>query len=260
VPSSNFTVVSLPAGAACRVLPAAPPSKKRRLWLHFVGDSNTRNSLWIIGKALGITHSQHWDTPSYRQILWSDTVVLTHMWWYAHLEDPNDDETDYVQLASRIRPSHQEMLEVTGWTDDLGIPPKFADLAPSWTYISFGSHAPKFTALGTSQMLDRLEPLILDALTRTRIVVALTTAIDVSKMPPRYFDVHMPTMRNNVMLNATNSIISDRVSKWGIPYIDLYTVTRTMGLDVLTDVVHFKREVYKVWADLLYTHLQLDQW
>lgn len=257
---AGYTLTSASsASPLCRILRTIPPRASQRQWLYFIGDSNTRKLVPIFAKLLGLSSSNSYTPAGAKHptsmVYWSDSLVLTFQWFYAQQADSPERESEESILVMLLQPSVHNWPDRRHW-EASGLN---AFEAPSWTFISFGSHAPRVTAFGTSQMLDRVAPVILSAKAKTHLSISLTSAVDLRRIPSEYRDSKV--LRNNVMLEATNQVIAQRAATWDVPVIDFFSVSRTCGPDMQIDVVHYKNEVYRIWADMIYTHVaETLQW
>lgn len=246
------------------------PARKdgHRTWLHFIGDSNTRHFVPHLASKIGLGSARHYFTKGDKQhavgiVAWNDRVVVTFAWWFMRQHDsPHRDDTEDEELEAalgpnfgaylrKIFPSDGELPSGASWPWQ-----RTTSEAPDLTYINFGSHAPRVTAFGTAMSVQRVEPVILKARQQGgRIVIATTTTTDLDRIPHTYIDSKI--MRNDVMLRATNEVVVRAArERWHVEVLDWYGVTRTVGTEMNIDVVHFKPEVYRAWADILLTALQ----
>lgn len=177
-------------------LPAATPAQKLPLWIHFVGDSNTRNMhshlLNSFGSGHKISASKVIDSPTHNgthasfATRWStgeipagkDAVpdyILTWSWWYQSTPVPVEggltEEEQEVAWAKNLEENCDDLLRLvdTNLADYLEYAnlasvtkksPYIASIAsnvrPHRTYLSLGSHSEGLSLPGSSSSLDYL--------------------------------------------------------------------------------------------------------
>lgn len=189
VPSSEQRAQALASTSAISI---APPI----IWLHFVGDSNSRNLFSELTKQLGLgplTHAAAWDSPAEN---WDAPVVgsaaamalrarsgdlasgpdaplpdivLTWAWWFQHAPATSASEethanaifnSDAASLATLANTTLESFTrQFAGFAGSLGqgaLADKAKTMRPFRTYVSLGSHSEQLTAEGQRMSLARL--------------------------------------------------------------------------------------------------------
>lgn len=235
-------------------LPFAPPATKEQdnapLWIHFVGDSNTRNmfSQFLISLGNGhkinapqvIDSKTHNGTHASFASRWRSgeipsegdgsvpDVIVTWSWWYESTPSSRSQENGEVLWNANLRDNRDDLLRLadTNLADyleyaNLGAAtrgnPSLSNLAvtlrPQRTYLSLGSHSERLSVPGAVSSLDYL----LDettGLSRAKRDAANLRVFTTTNVNPSYIPLdrfpHQDLVRNNAFISAKNSLTRSR--------------------------------------------------
>lgn len=170
-------------------------------------------------------------------------MIVSFNWWFGNQGTAEGSTGDHDKLAILLNMSLIEILADIPW-DRSGAagsswPEAFESFAdpPAKVYLSIGSHMPAVTSLGINHLLTSLEPLLTAPELQDTLVLALVSATDPPRLPKLYR--LSKVMRNNLMLEATNAVIESWAEERGVATLDLFTMSRTAGGEMMKDPVHF---------------------
>ncbi|KAM0754535.1 hypothetical protein T439DRAFT_352542 [Meredithblackwellia eburnea MCA 4105] len=236
-------------------LPLPESNSNLPVWLHFIGDSNTRYLHWYIWSILG--NGRNVSSEAVESPIRNGTVATLWAWtpatslspqqpkffitwhWWAPLGKDFDDEGDSLanltnatlgEFISRANLSHvveEEDIDPNFWST-------WEDLRPTRTYISFGSHSERLTASGNDQFFDTLfvgsagqRPYLPDSVIRdANVRFVTTTEVATGRIPiqMRHSRGQQP-FRTNVVIEAKNDVLRRRPEAKG-RIIDAEGLTR----------------------------------
>ncbi|ORY68051.1 hypothetical protein BCR35DRAFT_308248 [Leucosporidium creatinivorum] len=249
-------------------LPNLSPTPETRHWIRLLGDSNLRTLLHPFASSLGIpistnclAHQGSNDAHPTTLLCWNDSLLLSFNWWFGNQGSKDGaHEGDAEKLKSLLSWSARDLLESVPWEKDGAgdWPSGFEDFeeGPEAIFLSIGSHMPAETSLGMSSLLSALEPILVPSspsLPAPPLILALTSATSPSRLPPKYQPSRV--MRNDLMIRATNEVVRRWAGVWGVRTLDLFSMSRTAGKEMMKDPVHFWDPMYQTW-----THLFFHAW
>lgn len=123
------------------------------------------------------------------------------------------------------------------------------------TIVSLGSHSAEISINDLRDFVRR------DVLTYSvavaddgLLVVALTTAVCIERIPEKYARVHGPweiLLRNNYRIWALNDLIVDACNHLRAGVLDLFSWSLSAGCDHYSDAVHMEQAVYVEFARMI---------
>ncbi|KAJ3153374.1 hypothetical protein HK101_001727 [Irineochytrium annulatum] len=217
-------------------------------WIHFLGDSNTRNWARHFARAFllkceersgaGSSYATHilclpkggGGVRGRDEGKWDRAMVVIYTWWYQDTEKggpalPPLDLEDLLAL-----PEYDGMgAGLDGWGD--GVRARLG-AKPVRRFLSLGSHDPCSTSAGTRAFLEHLVKGEGKALIDGRTTLVLTTPVRFLLVPNKY-SKHI-AMRNNANIGARNEVARQVVAAAGnnsVRVLDAYGVGEAGGED-----------------------------
>lgn len=183
-------------------------------------------------------------------------MVFTFQWWFQYAAEGN-----VASLVSVVNTTLLQFLEQGALSSKPG---RYtfdgeATMTPMRTYVSFGSHAPHITTLGTTKYLETLfgdDAITPSLLSTANIAFVTTTHVNSSNIPIPF----QARVRYNAMITQRNAVLCNWPSAQG-RIVDVEAVSRGLARDWMRpekhDAIHFNDWVYGAWTDLLMTDLTL---
>ncbi|GAA5985693.1 hypothetical protein JCM10908_007075 [Rhodotorula pacifica] len=235
------------------------PAQPRLRWIQVLGDSSSRYLVVEMAKMLGldeiVTHVESTRSHLPMTVVCHDgtgtgIVLVFHS---VFLEQPSSavQSLDAVHLASLTA-----FLHAIPFPDDTRWPVTFDDpsLRPTDLFMLFGSYAQRLSKSGFVAAINRLHPGLarLSRLAR-RMYFMLTPPAESREVPERYAGDEI--MSNNRIIEMQNEVARNFFDT-NLPetvIIDTYTMTRTLPMALPLDSAHYKPDVYRVQAALMWT-------
>lgn len=223
-------------------------------WLHFIGDSNTREFFQkFTAHQLSIrgcqAHTFSGEKYPGRLLCMKNDMILSYAWWF---QEEASNHTDVTALHDLATMSLSEFCATSGFNHmSPQMLRQFQGLKAQRIYISMGSHAPALSAYGAEVSLD----LILDSgLQKSHVWKSIrflpTLAVNPQNIPARFGQQSL--VRNNVLIAARNQVLSRKVPD---KIIDIWSLSVAAHREFMraNDAVHYQNHVYFTIGNVLFT-------
>ncbi|GAA6017389.1 hypothetical protein JCM10207_005618 [Rhodosporidiobolus poonsookiae] len=226
-------------------VPASPAARKP-LWLHFIGDSNTRNMyshlLSSLGRGGKVNAPKVRDSPTHNGTVasvgfhWREgavpadpaqepDVIVTWNWWYQTSPPPSASDKSFAFHIDANRADLVRLADVPLATYLAGANMRKAlqpypnlqraarTLRPHRTFLSLGSHGEELSVAGVEASLDALlsesDGLSRAARDRANLRMFTTTLVNARYIPLARFP-HQDLVRANALIHSKNAYAASR--------------------------------------------------